>query len=32
MRGTYQMITAAQERFDVQIPPFTLTEPYTTVH
>jgi ApaG protein len=32
MRGTYEMITEAQERFDVQIPPFTLTEPYTTVH
>ncbi len=32
MRGTYQMITDAQERFDVDIPIFTLTEPYTTVH
>ena len=32
MRGTYQMTTAVQEGFDVEIPPFTLTEPYTTVH
>ena len=32
MRGTYHMITDAQERFDVDIPIFTLTEPYTTVH
>ena len=32
MRGTYQMITDTQERFDVEIPMFTLTEPYTTVH
>ena len=42
MRGTYQMVTvtgkAEKERadkethFDIQIPPFTLTEPYTTVH
>jgi ApaG protein len=37
MRGTYQMEkvsdkTDKTERFDIQIPPFTLTEPYTTVH
>jgi ApaG protein len=32
MRGTYQMVTERQERFDVEIPQFTLTEPYTTVH
>jgi ApaG protein len=32
MRGTYQMITATQENFDIEIPVFTLTEPYTTVH
>ena len=32
MRGTYQMVTSAQELFDVEIPHFTLTEPYTTVH
>ncbi|RPI56332.1 MAG: Co2+/Mg2+ efflux protein ApaG [Acidobacteria bacterium] len=32
MRGTYQMTTNAQERFDIEIPVFTLTEPYSTVH
>ena len=32
MRGTYQMITDKQEPFDIEIPQFTLTEPYTTVH
>ncbi|MSO55781.1 MAG: Co2+/Mg2+ efflux protein ApaG [Acidobacteria bacterium] len=32
MKGTYQMVTDKQEPFDIQIPPFTLTEPYTTVH
>ena len=32
MRGTYQMVTDGQEHFDVEIPMFTLTEPYTTVH
>ncbi len=32
MRGTYQMVTDAEERFDIDIPMFTLTEPYTTVH
>ncbi len=32
MQGTYQMITDARERFDVDIPLFTLTEPYSTVH
>ena len=32
MRGTYQMITDKQEPFDIEIPMFTLTEPYTTVH
>src|SRR4051812_37081224 len=32
MRGTYQMITDRQERFDIEIPSFTMTEPYTTVH
>jgi uncharacterized protein affecting Mg2+/Co2+ transport len=32
MRGTYQMITGAQEPFEIEIPMFTLTEPYTTVH
>jgi ApaG protein len=34
MRGTYQMVTLddKQEAFDINIPAFTLTEPYTTVH
>jgi ApaG protein len=32
MRGTYQMVTDRQEDFEVEIPVFTLTEPYTTVH
>ncbi len=34
MRGTYQMVTLddAREAFDINIPAFTLTEPYTTVH
>lgn len=29
MRGTYQMTTADGERFDIEIAPFTLSEPYT---
>jgi uncharacterized protein affecting Mg2+/Co2+ transport len=32
MRGTYQMVTDAREDFEIEIPIFTLTEPYTTVH
>ena len=32
MRGTYQMVMANREGFDVEIPSFTMTEPYTTVH
>ena len=32
MRGTYQMINDQQEHFEIEIPAFTLTEPYTTVH
>jgi ApaG protein len=32
MRGTYQMVTDKRENFDIQIPLFTMTEPYTTVH
>jgi len=32
MRGTYQMVTGDDEHFDIEIPTFTLTEPYTTVH
>jgi len=29
MKGTYQMTTTAGDRFDVEIAPFTLSEPYT---
>ncbi len=29
MRGTYQMVTDRQEHFDIEIPQFTLTAPYT---
>jgi ApaG protein len=32
MRGTYQMISDKKERFEIEIPQFTLSEPYTTVH
>ena len=32
MRGTYRMVNSADEQFDIEIPMFTLTEPYTTVH
>ena len=32
MKGTYRMETDKKEPFDVQIPQFTLSEPYTTVH
>ncbi len=32
MRGTYQMMTDKRENFEIQIPMFTMTEPYTTVH
>jgi ApaG protein len=32
MRGTYRMINQHQEQFDIEIAPFTLTEPYTTVN
>ena len=32
MRGTYQMVHDQQERFEIEIPAFMLTEPYTTVH
>lgn len=32
MHGTYQMVNQAAEQFDVEIAPFTLTEPYTTVN
>lgn len=29
MQGTYQMITEGGERFDAEVAPFTLSEPYT---
>jgi ApaG protein len=29
MEGTYQMVSSSGERFDVKIPAFALTEPYT---
>jgi len=29
MKGTYQMVTKGGEHFDVEIAPFTLSEPYT---
>ena len=29
MHGTYQMITASGEKFDADVAPFALTEPYT---
>jgi ApaG protein len=32
MRGTYQMVNDKSEAFEIEIPAFTLTEPYTTVH
>jgi len=32
MHGTYQMIKKGEEQFDIEIAPFTLTEPYTTVN
>jgi ApaG protein len=30
MRGTYQMVTSTQERFEIVIPTFALTAPYAT--
>jgi len=32
MHGTYQMINNSDEKFDIEIAPFTLTEPYDTVN
>jgi ApaG protein len=32
MHGTYQMISQADKQFDVEIAPFTLTEPYSLVN
>jgi ApaG protein len=29
MQGTYQMVTNSGDKFDAQIAPFTLSEPYT---
>jgi ApaG protein len=29
MRGTYQMVTADGDRFDAEVAPFELSEPYT---
>jgi ApaG protein len=29
MHGTYQMVTAEDDRFDVKVAPLTLSEPYT---
>ena len=30
MRGTYQMVTSTHETFEIVIPTFALTEPFTT--
>jgi uncharacterized protein affecting Mg2+/Co2+ transport len=32
MHGTYQMINEGDEPFDIEIAPFTLMEPYSTVN
>jgi ApaG protein len=32
MHGTYHMINQGDEHFDIEIAPFTLTEPYSTVN
>lgn len=32
MHGTYQMVNQADEKFDIEIAPFTLSEPYSTVN
>jgi ApaG protein len=32
MHGTYLMINDRKEQFDIEIAPFTLTEPYSTVN
>ena len=32
MHGAYQMINQGDEQFDIEIAPFTLTEPYSTVN
>jgi ApaG protein len=32
MHGTYQLINQSNEEFDIEIAPFTLTEPYSIVN
>jgi ApaG protein len=32
MHGTYQMVNQAAEQFDIEIAPFTLSEPYSSVN
>ena len=32
MHGTYQMVNQRKEQFDIEIAPFTLTEPYSVVN
>ncbi len=32
MHGTYQMVSQTKDEFEIEIAPFTLTEPYSTVH
>jgi ApaG protein len=32
MQGTYQMVNKSNEQFDIEIAPFTLTEPYSLVN
>jgi ApaG protein len=32
MHGTYQMVNQAAEKFDIEIAPFTLSEPYSSVN
>ena len=32
MHGTYQMVNQGSEQFDIEIAPFTLTEPYSSVN
>ncbi len=32
MHGTYQMVNRADEKFDIEIAPFTLMEPYSSVN
>ena len=32
MHGTYQMVNQSADKFDIEIAPFTLSEPYNTVN